>query len=279
MVSSTSTMPRIEITEGAVQGKKTELKACMFLFKKGFNGDDIFDREGNYLGRTDEGDFLIRILITDATFEEAAKDVYTNTQLLTQFTYYKEKDTVNRKMLENTVNHYAPDAGIKDQIQLGDIDTIKNPNATGAFAFWDGKTCTFNFFVDAINGNINKHADNYNNVIIALAHEKMHRDNDETWKPLLHVDVVIAEGDNPNYPNTTDEFKAGTVMYAASLLNDALEFPKVQLKEVLDKIDQFNNSKLAETGTLYYDVPTKTVKANMDNLPGVIISAPAKKKN
>ncbi len=89
-------------------------------------------------------------------------------------------------MLEKIVNHYAPEAGIKEHVQLGDINTIEEPDAKTAFAFWKQSTKTYNFFVDAINGNINRYADNYNNIIISLVHEKMHKDDYENTKEFLN---------------------------------------------------------------------------------------------
>lgn len=266
MAVSTSTMPRIEIMDGTVQGKKTEVKACMFLFKKGYNGDDIFDRQGNYLGRTDEGNFLIRILITDANFEEAAEDVNTNTQLLTQFRYCTE-DKINREALLKIVNYYGKKANLDQQVQLGDVDTAKEILNKDGFAFWNRKEKSFNFFIDIQTGKINPESDNYNNIIVALAHEKIHKDDSKTANPLFHVDVIIAEGKHKNYPYTTDQFKMAKGTYAAQLLNDALYPPSstkgASLKDVLEKIDQFNSSIVGERSVLTYNVETKRVDATL----------------
>ena len=273
-------MSKIELTEGIIQESSSELQISLILLKKGFNGDDIFDKEGNYLGRTDEGNFLIRILTTDVTFEEAAADLNTNNQLLTQFRYCKE-DKLNREALLKIVNYYGKQAGLDQAVQLFDVDTIKEPDAAGAFAFWHLQRKTFNFCVNTIEGTINLHANNYNNVIVSLGHEKMHKVDERTKKILLHVDVVIQESNNSNFSNTTHDFKRSRGMYAADLLNRAL-LPSplnkgVTLKDVLDKIDQFNESEMGKFFTLEYKVDSKIVQSGA-KYEGVIINGKKSKK-
>jgi hypothetical protein len=226
------------------------------------NGDDdFFNSKGEYMGSTAEGT-KIRIVNDNVTFENATKSVSNTTKLIADIDYSRE-NMGNIKMLLNVQTHYASQVGI-DQ----NVSTImyREGAESGEAAFYYKEN--FGVAIDKGTNKITSQLNDIYNTKNIWVHEKGHKDDPETGKPLGHVQLVIDQSTHETFEKTTNEFKYGMFKYTETLLNKAIG-QCAGMEDVNKMIDAVNNSALGNTGFLYYDEENNKVT-------GVISLAPVK---
>lgn len=220
------------------------------------NGDDdFFDKNGNFLGSTKEGN-AIRVVNSNETFDYAKENIPNCTVLLAEIDY-NPKNIENRAMLASIATFYAKQAGIEENILVGEHD----PETQGAVgAYWHSIEKRYFISVSKETGLINQNLSESGNMVNTWVHEKTHKDDPTTHTPLNHVNSILAQVKDKSFEKVTEEFKIGQLMYASILLNRAIK-QGATMEAVNKKIDEVNNSKLGDTGLLIYDEQTKTVSA------------------
>jgi len=231
------------------------------------NGDDdFFDKNGNFLGSTKEGN-NIRVVTKDVTFSKAIENIPNNTKLIADLRYCPE-DRANRSMLSAIITFYGKDAGINETVDIGDPPKSKD----GAMAFYSAKKNNFNFVASPETGEINPLSNDKNNVINTLVHEKNHKDDHSTWQPLGHIGAILTQVGEKSFEGTTEAYKGGIAGYAESLLNEAAKLGATP-EQIQSKVDELNNSKLGNSAFFSYDKETNKVSKVVILAP-VDVSAP-----
>ena len=223
--------------------------------------DHFFDKQGNYIGSTSVGN-AIKVVDAGVTFEQAATTA--KSTLIADFDYSQPE---NKQMLGNIMTHFAPQAGVFDDIKVGET------KREGGFLYTKGGGIYMNTF----KGRIDAQANDANNIINSIGHEKLHVENPKTSETLAHARVSIAQMGYDSFENTTDEFKSGVPGYIQFLLNDALDKGESISTKSLESIIDATNKYSKQTGTeLFLDDKGRVER--MNSLPDVKITAPKPEK-
>jgi len=218
------------------------------------NGDDdFFNSKGEYMGSTTEGT-KIRVVNDNITFENAVKSVENNTKLIAEIDYSRE-NMGNIKMLLNVQTHYASQVGINQNVSK---IMYREGAESGEAAFYYKEN--FGVVIDKGTNKISSQFNDIYNTKNLWVHEKGHKDDPETGKPLGHVQLVIDQSTHETFEKTTDKFKYGMFKYTEFLLNKAIE-QGTGMYGINKMIDAVNNSALGNTGFLFYDEENKRVSS------------------
>jgi hypothetical protein len=216
--------------------------------------DDFFDLNGKYIGSTPEGS-AIRVITTGVDILIAARDVHTNTKLLTDFRYCPE-DLGNRNMLKNIATFYGVKVGVHGKV--GATEENKGMMHTSTI---DEKNPLKNKVYISIKSETGQIDELLSNLYVfqnVLVHEKKHQEDAKTWKPLDHVDAIFASINHQTFAETSKEYKTSQAIYFVLLLNEAIN-KRSSDNDILKKVEIINKTSLGKLYFFEYNEQSKQV--------------------
>gem|GEM_PF-3512804 len=189
--------------------------------------DHFFDNKGNYLGSTETGND-IRVVNAGATFQQATENPNSNSKLLTEVDLSVSE---NKETVSNVATYYGKQVGLDSQIG------VNSTTNDGALAFTEISTGKVSIAV--FQGKINPDANDANNLMNSIFHEKEHVLNPSTVQPFEHAQIGVKQMQHSSFDGTTANFKASIPAYSMTLLNQAIN-KGVSLEKIQGVIDAVN---------------------------------------
>ena len=216
-----------------------------FIDPDGMRVDDFFNRKGDFLYSTSEGNNIY------------IKDNGENKKL-TDYNYSKS-NSGNREMLSKVATHYAHEAGLKEKVSIHDY------NGTGPFAAINPTTGQAKIVVDN-NGNINKEANYTGNMISSFEHEEGHIGDPIAATVMGEIRAITKQVNDPSFIKegndpkaTTASFRQAVGSYAAQNLNKGLTNKTITPSQAIGVTKSLNASPLGKYSYLEFDNHSNSV--------------------
>ncbi|WPU92469.1 hypothetical protein SNE25_24380 [Mucilaginibacter sabulilitoris] len=165
----------------------------------------------------------------------------------------------NEQLIANIAGYY----GSKIGIPRGVVGVKPRGRNKDGLAFTTGA----NIYLNNTSGNIDRDLGNYDNLINALYHEKLHRDRKQGFlgaTNIEHAEVYADEIADKSFRKTTESFKSGVLGSFISYLEDAYEKDYVQSEDIEKLVIRANQSLIANKSDMVIGIdpnaPTGHIK-------------------